>query len=107
MGSIVLASPSFYVAKAVEHNCQCKTYSEPQTNKCEQKDGVPSVLPKAGRKARNSIARSTRIDSGSARLGSFNFSNELSKHPSSCLNEPAREPAREPNEPKLLALNFY
>jgi hypothetical protein len=60
-------------------------------------------IDKAGRKARNSIARSTRIDSGSARLGSFNFSNELSKHHSSCLNEPAREP----NEPKLLALNFY
>jgi hypothetical protein len=73
---------------------------------------VVSVWPshygvKAGQKARNSIARSIRIDSCSAWLGSFNFSNELSKHPSSCLNEPAREPAREPNEPKFLALNFY
>jgi hypothetical protein len=39
--------------------------------------GFASVAPlptKAGRKARNSIARSTRIDSGSAGLGSFNFS---------------------------------
>jgi len=45
MDTEMLANPSFYAAKGSGQDCQCETHSKPQANKCEQKDGVKSVLP--------------------------------------------------------------
>jgi len=41
----MFANPSFYALKYSGQDRQCETHSKPQANKCEQKDGVNSVLP--------------------------------------------------------------